>query len=94
MPGAMTGFSRFERTEVITSAQRRRRSNLDEDIRAVEESSIPGITVSFMVRKYGISPSELFRWRNLMAEGGKAAVGADDAEVSAIDGRKTLDLRE
>lgn len=88
MPGAMTSASRLERIEVITGVQRRRRWRLDEKIRAVEESSIPGMTVSFVARKYGISPSLLFRWRKLMAEGGKVAVGADDAVVSAQEQRE------
>lgn len=73
---------------MITGVQRRRRWRLDEKIRAVEESSIPGMTVSFVARKYGISPSLLFRWRKLMAEGGKVAVGADDAVVSAQEQRE------
>jgi transposase len=59
-----------------------------------------------VARKYGISPSQLFRWRKLMAERGKVAVGADDAVVSAQErelkcrirdleralGRKTLEV--
>ena len=88
MPGAMTSALGFEQIEVITSVQRRRRWSLDEKIRAVEESSIPGMTVSFVARKYGISPSQLFRWRKLMAERGKVAVGADDAVVSAQEQRE------
>jgi transposase len=88
MPGVMTSASGFERIEVITGVQRRRRWSLDEKLRAVDESSIPGVTVSFVARKYGISPSQLFRWRKLMAEGGKVAVGADDAVVSAQEQRE------
>lgn len=88
MPGAMTSASGLETIEVITGVQRRRRWRLDEKMRAVEESSIPGMTVSFVARKYGISPSLLFRWRKLMAEGGKVAVGADDAVVSAQEQRE------
>jgi transposase len=88
MPGVMTSSSGFERIEVVTSVQRRRRWSLDEKIRAVDESSVPGMTVSFVARKYGISPSQLFRWRKLMAEGGKVAVGADDAVVSAQEQRE------
>jgi len=103
----MTSASGLERIEVITSVQRRRRWSIDEKIRAVEESSIPGMTVSFVARKYGISPSQLFRWRKLMAKGGKVAVGADHSVVSAQElrelkrrirdleralGRKTLEV--
>ena len=100
MRGATTGASRVERIEVVTSVQPRRRWSLDERIQAVEESSIPGMTVSFVARRYGISPSQLFRWRKLMAEGGKVAVGADNAVASAQEkreleralGRKTLEM--
>lgn len=88
MPGSMTSASGLERIEVVTSVQRRRRWSLDEKLRAVEESSVPGMTVSFVARRYGISPSQLFRWRKLMAEGGKVAVGADDAVVSAQEQRE------
>lgn len=88
MPGAMTSASGLERIEVVTSVQRRRRWSIDEKLRAVEESSVPGMTVSFVARKYGISPSQLFCWRKLMAEGGRVAVGADDAVVSAQEQRE------
>lgn len=88
MPGSMTSASGLERIEVVTSVQRRRRWSLDEKLRAVEESNVPGMTVSFVARRYGISPSLLFRWRKLIAEGGKVAVGADDAVVSAQEQRE------
>ena len=66
MPGAVTSASGSEQIEVITSVQRRRGGSLDEKIRAVEESSVPGMALT--------SPSQLFHWRKLMAEGGKVAV--------------------
>ena len=74
--------------EVITSVQRRRRWALPEKIRAVEESSLPGMTVSYVARKYGISPSLLFTWRKLMTEGGKEAIKANDEVVSAAEVRE------
>lgn len=74
--------------EVITSVQRRRRWTLPEKIRAVEESSLLGMTVSYVARKYGISPSLLFKWRRLMIEGGKKAIKANDEVVSAAEVRE------
>jgi transposase len=45
------------------------------------------MTVSFVARRHGISPSLLFHWRRRMAEGGKEAVRADEAVVSASEVR-------
>ncbi len=78
----------MESIEVITSVQRRRRWTLAEKLRAVEELNVPGMTVSYVARKYGISPSLLFRWRKLMSEGGKQAIKADDDVVAAAEVRE------
>jgi transposase len=95
------------RVEVITSVQRRRRWSAAEKIRLIEETLEPGMSVSFVARKHGISPSLLFKWRQRMAEGGREAVRADDAVVDAarvrqleerirelerLLGRKTLEV--
>jgi transposase len=81
-------MTRSSGIEVITSVQRRRRWTLAEKLRAVEEAATPGMTVSYVARQYGIGPSLLFRWRRLMAEGGKEAVRGDDAVVSATKVRE------
>ncbi len=65
----------------------RRRWTLAEKVRIVEESSQPGMSVSYVARRYGIAPNLLFRWRKLMSEGGKVAVQADDRVVSAVEAR-------
>ena len=88
MPSATTSASGVERIEVISSVQRRRRWTLREKLLAVEESNVAGMSVSFIARKYGISPSLLFRWRKLMAEGGKEAVRVDDEVVGATEVRE------
>ena len=88
MPSATTSASSVERIEVFSSVQRRRRWTLGEKLRAVEESNVAGMSVSFVARKYGISPSLLFRWRKLMAEGGKEAVRVDDEVVGATEVRE------
>ena len=70
------------RVEVITSVQRRRRWSAAEKVRLVEEAMQPGSSVSFVARRYGLSPSLLFRWKRRMIEGGHEAVGADEDVVA------------
>lgn len=65
-----------QRVEVITSAQRRRRWSIAEKVRLVEEAMQPGVSVSYVARRHGVSPSLLFHWRRRMAEGGMEAVRA------------------
>jgi len=72
----------FSRVEVITSVQRRRRWSAAEKVRLVEEAMQPGMSVSFVARQAGISPSQLFAWKRRMLEGGHAAVQADEDVVS------------
>ena len=48
------------RVEVITSVQRRRRWSVAEKVRLVEEAMQPGMSVSYVARQAGISPSQLF----------------------------------
>jgi len=79
--------SRVERGEGLGPVQRRRRYSVDEKLRVLEEAALPDMTISFVARRHGISPSLLFHWRRRMAEGGKEAVRADDAVVSAAEVR-------
>src|SRR5919205_2269484 len=69
------------RVEVITSVQRRRRWSAAEKVRLVEEAMQPGSSVSFVARRYGLSPSLLFTWKRRMLEGGHQAVQADEDVV-------------
>jgi transposase len=73
----------FRRIEVITSVQRRRRWSVAEKVRLVEEAMQPGMSVSYVARQAGISPSQLFAWKRRMLEGGYAAVQADEDVVGA-----------
>src|SRR5512133_4007960 len=70
----------ISRFEVITSVQRRRWSAA-EKVRLVEEAMQPGMSVSFVARRAGIAPSQLFAWKRRMIEGGHAAVQADEDVV-------------
>ena len=81
-------MSEVRRVEVITSVQRRRRWSVAEKIRLVEETLQPGMSVSFVARKHGISPSLLFNWRRRMAEGGREAVRVDDEVIGAAKVRQ------
>jgi len=69
------------RVEVITSVQRRRRWTTAEKVRLVEEAMQPGMSVSFVARRAGVSPSLLFSWKRRMLEGGFEAVRADEDVV-------------
>jgi transposase len=71
----------IERVEIITGVHRRRRYAAEEKVRLVEQTMQPGMTVSAVARPHGVSPSLLFQWRRLMAEGGQEAVRADEEVV-------------
>ena len=65
------------RVEIITGRERRRRYSAEQKLQLVEETMVPGMTVSAVARLHGVSPSLLFQWRRRMSEGGKAAIQAD-----------------
>ena len=76
-----------ERIEVLSSIQRRRRYSLDEKMAVLAEAAQPGMSISYVARRHGISPSLLFGWRRRMSEGGKEAVRADDSVVASSEVR-------
>ena len=44
--------------EIITSVQRRRRWTASEEVRMVEETFEPGMTVSLVTRRRGVAPNQ------------------------------------
>ena len=80
-----TSHNDVQRIEVITSVQRRRRWAVVEKIEIVEETELPGMSVSYVARKHGISPSLLFKWRRLYREGALAAIDANEPVVAASE---------
>lgn len=80
------------RIEIITGRERRRRYSAEEKLRLVEETMLPGMTVSAVARLNGVSPSLLFNWRRLMSEGGQVAVRADE-DVVAVSRARELEQR-
>ena len=73
---------------VVTGVQKRRRFSTSQKIAMVQEAMEPGKSVSYVARKYDVSPSQLFNWRRRMTEGGKEAIKADDDVVAAAEVRE------
>ena len=72
----------------------RRRWTIAEKLRVVEESYVPGMSVSFVACKYGIAPNLVFPWRKLMSDGGKVAIPADDRVVSVTEAKVKKHIRD
>jgi transposase len=85
MTGSYDDPPRAERVEVITSVQRRRRWTTAEKVQIVEETYLPGNSVSLVGRRHGISANQLFTWRRLMAQGAFTAAGAGEEVVPASE---------
>jgi transposase len=64
----------FSKVEVITGVARRRRFPTEHKLAIVAETMQPGMSISYVARRHGLSPSLVFRWRRLMSEGGKEAI--------------------
>ena len=90
MTGSYEAPPRAERVEVITSVQRRRRWLTQEKVRIVEETYLPGNSVSLVARRHGIAGNQLFTWRRLMAQGALTAAGAGEEGVPASEHRAAL----
>ena len=54
-------------------------------MRIVEETYLPGNSVSIVARRHGISANQLFTWRRLMARGAFTAAGAGEEVVPASE---------
>jgi transposase len=93
--------------DIITDGGRRRRWSATEKLRIVEETLDERTSVSVVVRRNGVAPNLLYRWRRLMLEGGSVVVAGDDEvtsnkfvrqmegrirEIERQLGRKTLEV--
>lgn len=72
-----------DEVEVIPPSKpgRRRRFTAEEKRKMVEEASAPGQSISAVARRYGLSPSLLFRWRRLAEAGTMSSLDADEDVV-------------
>jgi transposase len=95
-----------QRIEVITSTEKRRKWSAHEKRTIVDETYQPGMSVSYIARKYGIAPSQLFYWRRHMESGALAGLDFEEElfpkskikdlvnrvrELERILGKKTLE---
>jgi transposase len=67
--------------EVITGGGRRRRWSSDDKARIVRESMQPGTVVSEVAKRHGLTPGQLYDWRQkARAATGKSAVPGDQTK--------------
>ena len=78
----------FSKVEVISGGARRRRFTIEQKMAIIAETMQPGVSMSYVARRHGLSPRLVFRWRSLMSEGGREAVRADDDVVPASEARR------
>ncbi|SCY98000.1 Transposase [Novosphingobium aromaticivorans] len=66
----------YVHAEVLGGVQRRRRWTPEEKLRMVEETFLPGNSVSRVARMHGVAPNQLFGWRRQAASGALTATRA------------------
>jgi transposase len=70
----------MHRAEVIT-VERRRRWSWTDKRQIVDETLMPGASISAVARRYGLHPSQLFAWRKaLRGEGLTEAAGSGSVD--------------
>ena len=77
----MTGS--HPRVEVLAGPGRRRRWSVAEKLEMVAETREPGVTVSLVARRHGVSPNQLFTWRRMAEQGALTATRAEEDVVPA-----------
>jgi transposase len=78
----------FPRIEIISGVAWRRRFTTEQKLAVVAETMPPEMSIGYVARRHGLSPSLVFRWRRLMTEGGQEAVRAYGEVVPAADARR------
>jgi len=78
---SMTGS--YPKAEILTGPPRRRRWSVSEKLEIVAETREPGVTVSLVARRRGVSPNQLFTWRRLAEQGALTATRAEEEVVPA-----------
>lgn len=74
--------------DVIAHSDRRKRWAPAEKKAMVEATYEPGMTVSYIARKYGIPASQLFSWRKLYQEGALKGVESEEKVVPESELKK------
>lgn len=78
----------YRQIELITGEVRRRHWTTEQKLQIIEESFLPGETVSSVAQRRGVASNLLYRWRRLLKEGGAAAVGSDESVVGSSEVRR------
>jgi transposase len=84
--------SDVRRIEVITGTGRRRRFSESEKARIVAETRQPGVVVSEIARRHGLTPQRLFSWRRVVCR--RAATGDAKTEVLFVPAVVDVPARE
>jgi transposase-like protein len=86
---------RYNDGEVLSGVQRRRRWTPEQKVRIVEDTYLPGMSVSLVARQHGIGGSQVFTWRRLMSQGALTAAAAGEEVVPAsVDRALEAQVRE
>lgn len=77
----MTISTSIEYSEVIRSTTKKRRWTPYEKHQIIQATYHPGVTVSYVARKHGIQPSQLFLWRKLAEQGAMTSIKKEENVV-------------
>lgn len=77
----MTISKAVEPSGIISSTFKKRRWTPYEKHQIVQETYHPGVTVSFVARKHGIQPSQLFLWRKVAENGALTGITKEEKVV-------------
>ena len=72
-----------QRPELVVVPERRRRFSAQEKVEYVKLTYAPDQSVSSVARQYNISPSLLFKWRQLYKNGGLVAITSGSESAAA-----------
>ena len=103
----MTISKTIESVEIYHNTPQRKRWSAIEKQQIVNETYQSGASVSYVARKYGIPPSQLFYWRKMMESGALTGIKTEEelvplSEVNELKkrikqlervlGQKTMDI--
>lgn len=87
----MNNDSTNAKIEVVTSIQRRRRWSVAEKLEMLAEAEQPGMSMSYVARKHGISATQIFKWKKLKESGALTVVGSEEEVLPVSQVRQLQD---
>ena len=103
----MTISNTIEVVDILHNNKRKKRWVAIEKYKIVQETYQPGATVSYIARKHGIPPSQLFYWRKMMENGALTGIKTEEdlvpmsevndlkksiKQLERVLGQKTMDI--